>query len=194
MDDRVAAEPGFIDIATRLMEIGGPRLAMHLRAPEATGAELFRMATALVEAGEGTGALVLVNDRVDVAIAAGADGVQLPARGISPGAARRLLGPRALIGASVHSVEEAEAALPGADFLLVGTVFASASHPGREAAGTSLLSELSPLGLPMIAIGGMTPERVPGVVAAGAHGVAALGAVWHAPDPTGAVRDLLELL
>lgn len=194
MDDRVAAEPGFLDVAARLMEIGGPRLAVHLRAPEASGAKLFHWGEALVEAAGGTGALVLVNDRADVALATGADGVQLPGRGLPFEAARRLLGEGALIGGSVHSAEEAAAAQPGADFLLVGTVFASASHPGRAPAGTALLSELAPLGVPMVAIGGMTPARVPGVLAAGAHGVAVLGAVWHAPDPARAVRELLELL
>lgn len=194
MDGRVAAEPGFLHTAERLLEMGGPRLALHLRAREATGAELFRWAAALTEAARGTGALILVNDRVDVALAAGADGVQLPARGLPPAAARRLLGEGPLVGASVHSAGEATDALPGADFLLVGTVFPSASHPGRAAAGTELLSELGPLGKPMIAIGGITPGRVPGALSAGAHGVAVLGAVWHAPDPAAALRTLLELL
>jgi thiamine-phosphate diphosphorylase len=117
-----------------------------------------------------------------------ANGVQLGARSLAVSDARALLGAGARIGRSVHGVEEAVGAeADGADFALLGTIFESASHPGRAAAGPSLVSDaVAGAALPVIAIGGITPERVAAVAAAGAHGVAVLGGVWRAADPAAA--------
>jgi thiamine-phosphate pyrophosphorylase len=136
-------------------------------------------------------AAVFVNGRPDIAAAVGAQGAQLGSGDITPADARRLL-PRGWIGRSVHSREEAALAVSeGADFLVVGNVFETASHPGRDAAGLSLVTEASRLGRPVIAIGGITPERVSEVKAAGAYGVAAIRALWMAPDPAAATLAML---
>lgn len=192
-DDRVASAPWFREAAAAAMAMAGGDLALHLRAPRMSGRSLYEAATALARYAADSGALLLINDRADVARAAGAGGVQLPRRGIAPEAARQILGPEAVIGASVHSAEEARDAA-GADFLLAGTIFRSGSHPDRQAAGTPLIRELLPLGRPVVAIGGITPDRVPEVLAAGASGVAVLAAVWDAGEPAAAVANFLETL
>lgn len=192
-DDRVVAAPAFREIAAAVITAGGGDLALQLRAPGASGRALYEAAAALVPVAAASGALLLVNGRADVARAAGAGGVQLPRRGIPPEAARRVMGAAAVIGASVHSPAEAREA-GGADFLLAGTIFRSGSHPDRPPAGTSLIRELLPIGRPVIAIGGITPDRVPEVLAAGASGVAVLAAVWDAGDPVAAVLHFLETL
>jgi thiamine-phosphate diphosphorylase len=192
-DDEALALPGFLETAVRIMAAGGGDLALHLRAPGASGRGLHQMAANLAPAASRSGALLLINDRVDVARAVAAGGVQLPGCGMPPDAARRVLGPGPVIGASVHSRAQAVDAA-GADFLLVGTIFDSGSHPGHPGAGTSLISDVVRIGLPVVAIGGITHARVPEVMAAGATGVAVLSAVWHAPDAATATRGLLECL
>jgi thiamine-phosphate pyrophosphorylase len=182
-DDAVVARPDFVGVAAEVMEAGGPLLALHLRAPAACGLAVYRWAEALRACS--SGALLLVNDRADVALAAGADGVHLGRRGLSVGDARGLLGPARLIGVSVGSVVEAE---PGADFLLVGNVYPTASHPGRAGIGTSGLAGDPP----RIAIGGVTPERVAELRRAGARGIAAIRGIWDAPRPAKAVRSFLK--
>jgi thiamine-phosphate diphosphorylase len=97
------------------------------------------------------------------------------------------------IGQSVHGLEEAEIAVKeGADFLVVGTIFETPSHPGRSPGGLALVTKVATLGLPVIAIGGMTPDRAKDVRAAGGYGVAAIRALWHAPDPAAATLAMLQ--
>ena len=89
-------------------------------------------------------------------------------------------------------MEEAAAAVDeGADYLVVGTVYPTPSHPG-PASGVGLVTACATLGLPVIAIGGVTPAHVPELVAAGAYGVAAIRALWHAADPARAVTQFLD--
>jgi thiazole tautomerase (transcriptional regulator TenI) len=123
--------------------------------------------------------------------------VQLGRRSIAIEHARRLLRPGTRIGASVHSVGEAfRAADDGADFVLLGTIYASASHPeqaGAEQGGVSRVTEVtSRIRLPVIAIGGITPSRVGEVMAAGAWGAAVLGGVWRAANPVAAVDAYID--
>jgi thiamine monophosphate synthase len=90
-------------------------------------------------------------------------------------------------------VDEAKSAAgEGADFLLAGMTYPSASHPGLEAKGTAFIGTLVPAGAPVIAIGGITPERAVEVHAAGAWGVAAIRSIWEADDPAAAVLAMLE--
>jgi thiamine-phosphate diphosphorylase len=132
-----------------------------------------------------------VNDRVDVALAVGADGVQLGRRGLPAADARRLAGAERLIGVSVHTSSEAdEAREGGADFVLVGNVYATGSHPGRAGIGVRALAAFA--GPARIAIGGVTPERVAELRDAGVQGVAAIRGVWDAPSPARAVRSYLK--
>ena len=92
----------------------------------------------------------------------------------------------------MHSAREAEAAAAeGADYLVVGNVFPTASHPGRPAGGVGLVRDAAGLGLPVIAIGGIDPARAPEVRDAGAYGVAAIAALWWAGDPAAAALALL---
>lgn len=187
--DEVLARPGFARRASAVQEAGGARLAFHLRGPRTGGRTLFELASGLAPAAHGRGAALLVNDRVDVALAAGADGVQLGRRGMLPADARRLVGAGRLLGCSVSPGDEAP---EEADFLLVGSVYATASHPGRAGSGAERLAEMTGTALPVIAIGGITPERVAEVRGAGAAGVAVLRGVWDAPDPAEAVARYLD--
>lgn len=166
-------------------------MALHLRGPSTGGLALFRLAERLLPAARDAASLLLVNDRVDVALAVGAHGAHLPGHGLTAVDARRLGGAGLLLGVSVHP----GAAVPhDADFLLAGTLFPSASHPGRTGAGTAWLAALAAAGTPVIGIGGVAPERVAAVMRSGAWGVAAISGVWQAPDPAAAVNGYLQVI
>ena len=177
------------------MEVHGPGVALHLRGRQLTGRELHSRAVACRRVADVSGSLVMINDRVDVALAAGCGGVQAGARSLPVEDIRRLADGRLLIGGSVHSREEALAVVEnGADFILAGTLYSTPSHPDVAPAGAARVRALAALGMPVIGIGGITATRVSEVVAAGAHGVAVIRAVWDAPNPTAAAAVLLEAL
>lgn len=165
---------------------------VQLRDKEMPGAALLELAEKLrgVIAGR---ALLLINERADVALAAQADGVQLGEAALPTEAVRAIIGDGSVIGRSVHSVSGAgEAAESGADFLLVGTMFASNSHPGEEPSGPGLLSRIASAGVasPMLGIGGITEYNAGQVIAAGASGVAAITSVLAHNDPCAAAQRL----
>ncbi len=137
-------------------------------------------------------ASLFVNDRIDVALASGADGVQLGESSIPVEVARSLVGGDLLIGRSVHAVESAiDASRAGADMLVFGTVFATASHANQRPSGVTPLAELSRHGTaPFLGIGGITAENVGAVVDAGASGAAVIAAITESPDPQEAARSL----
>ena len=164
---------------------------VQLREKDLPGAELYHLAARLREA-VGTRALLLVNERIDVALAAGADGVQLGADGIPCEVARGLL-PDKLIGRSVHdTARAAEAVAQGADLLLVGTMFASRSHPGTPPNGPTLLRKImSMTPAPLIGIGGITASNAAQVIGAGASGVAVISEIVAALDPREAAARLV---
>ncbi len=192
-DDAVLARPDFLAVAQAVLAAGGRDVALHLRGPHMGGRSLLELAEPLARAADRNGALFVVNDRVDVALAAGAGGVQLGRRSMLAADARSLLGDGPLVGVSVGSTAETwDAAEGGADFVVAGSVYATATHPGREGMGTRGLRGIAALGIPTVAIGGITPERVAEVRAAGARGVAAIRAVWEADDPARAVARFLE--
>ncbi len=166
-------------------------LAFHARGRQLSGLEHYELAIRL-SAYPST--RLFVNDRLDIALAAGAAGVQLGAGSLDPEHARRL-NPNWWIGKSVHGVREAEAAqAAGADYLVVGPVFATLTHPERDPLGPGPLAAIVALGLPVIAIGGVTPARVPEVRAAGVYGVAAIRALWDAADAAEAARKMVQEL
>jgi thiamine-phosphate pyrophosphorylase len=140
---------------------------------------LLALAAAVRLAIAGTRTRLVVNERIDVALAAGADGVHLPGSAVTCARARTILADGFLVGRSVHSAAEAIAAegSGGCDYLVFGTVFESESKPaGHRAAGLSALADVcAAVRLPVLAIGGITPARVPAVVKAGAAGIAAIG-------------------
>jgi thiamine-phosphate pyrophosphorylase len=139
---------------------------------------LFELVARCAQALRGTRTRLLVNDRADIAAAAGADGVQLAAQSIDARDVRRVFGPDFLVGVSTHSIDEARAARDGgADFVLFGPVF---DTPSKRAYGPpaglerlrEVASALSPF--PVVAVGGITRENAPRVLDAGARGVAAI--------------------
>ena len=137
---------------------------------------------------------MFVNDRLDVALAVPSAGVQL-GHGSLPVSAARGLNPLWWIGRSVHDLAEAEAArTEGADYLVVGPVFATASHPGRAPLGLATLQRIVAAAgeLPVIAIGGITADRVREVRTSGAYGVAAIRALWDDAEPAEAARRMRE--
>jgi len=167
--------------------------AVQLRAKDMGGKDMLALARALRGVARAAGQWLMVNDRLDVAVAAGADGVHLPSRGVPVADARRLLGPGAMIGASCHSVAEVRRARDGgADFATFGPVF---DTPSKRAwgppVGLDALREAARLGLPLVALGGVDPSNAASTVAAGAAGVAAIRAWLGAADAAGAVRRLL---
>jgi thiamine-phosphate pyrophosphorylase len=170
---------------------GGPAVALHARIRGDSTAKLASLTLRLLALARPPEAAVIVSERTDVAAATGAAGVQLAADDLSPTDARRIL-PEGWIGRSVHTVAEATAAVhENSDFLVVGNIFSTDTHPGRPGAGLDLIRSTAALGVPVIAIGGITQQRVEAVRAAGAYGVAAIRALWLAPDPAAAVLELL---
>ena len=158
--------------------------------------DLLELAVAIKETINGR-ALFMVNERADVAAAAGADGVQLGERAMPLAAARRVVGGECLIGRSVHSPEGAAAAqVEGADFLIVGAMFPTASHPGVAAAGPRLLENISRLSernggsVPLMGIGGITESNAGEVMRAGAAGVAVITSILEASDSGQAAAEL----
>ncbi|HET9985137.1 MAG TPA: thiamine phosphate synthase [Longimicrobiales bacterium] len=194
--DDVLERDDFVTLATALLVAHGPSLALHLRAHGRSGAFLYRIAAVLARVAGDAGALLVVNDRVDVALSAGAGGVQLGARSLPVAATRALVGAGVALGYSAHAAEEAEAAArAGADWVLAGTIYPTASHPGRAGAGPGRVREIAGrVAVPVVAIGGITADRIAEVVAAGARGVAVVGAVWRAPEPRDAAAGLLAAL
>ncbi|TVR55837.1 MAG: thiamine phosphate synthase [Gemmatimonadales bacterium] len=189
-------------------------VAFHLRGPGLSGRALWELGRRLAEPLQARGLRFLVNDRADVARALGADGVHLAERSLSALWLREWLGADALLGRSIHdphSARRAGAVAPGPDgrkerasldYLMVGTLWATASHPGRPGAGIERLlgvrSAIQAAGvdsvLPLIGIGGVTPERVAEVLDGGGYGVAVKGGVWEASDPAAAVVRFRERL
>ena len=139
-------------------------------------------------------ALLFINDRVDVALACGADGVQLGEEAMPVRAARQVSADRLLVGRSVHGVEGAMAAeAEGADLLLVGMVFSTRSHPGIVPAGVDLLTSVrNSVRIPFLAIGGVKAGNVASVVEAGASGAAVISAIAGSDDPAEASRLILR--
>ena len=193
--DDVLAADGFIPLAMALLEAGARDLALHLRGHGTPAALLYDRAAALSRVAARSGSTLFVNDRVDVALALDRVGVVLGKRSLPVSVVRRLAGNRC-IGYSAHEAAEAKAAVDeGADFVLLGTIYATASHPARPGAGPDLVrATAATTNAPVIAIGGITPERVAEVVAARAHGVAVLGGVFRSGDPRSAVLNYLDVL
>jgi thiamine-phosphate diphosphorylase len=172
------------------------RAGVHLvqvRERDLDGGPMTRLTEQCVDAVRGTRARVLVNDRVDVALAAGAHGVHLRADSMDAARVRRMAPPAFLIGRSVHSAGEAVevGGRGGLDYLIFGAVFETMSKPGREAAGLDELAKVSAAtALPVLAVGGISPPRAAGVARAGAAGIAAIG--MFADCPVGSLRDIVE--
>ena len=189
-DERIARRPDLDLIAAALAKGGGSDLAFHARGRELTGLEHYSLSVQLSI----LPSFLFVNGRLDVALAVPTAGVQL-GHGSLPVSAARALNPVWWIGRSVHDLGEAEAArTEGADYLVVGPVFATASHPGHAPLGLERLQAIASAvdGLPVIAIGGITADGVREVKKSGAYGVAAIRALWDDAEPAEAARRMRE--
>ncbi len=171
--------------------------AVQIREKDLSPRELYALCEEARDALRPLGVKVLVNDRADIACAAGLDGVHLTTTSLSATAARRCLGDGALIGVSTHTLAEARfAEASGADFLTFGPVYHTASKvPYGPPVGLDALREVcAAVSLPVFALGGVTPERVPECLTAGAHGVAAISALLDVPSGADAVNAFKEQL
>lgn len=196
-DDEVLHAKEFPDRARAALQAGGAEVALHLRGAHASGERLLALADALLPAAREAGALLLVNDRVDVALCAGAHGVHLGGRSLPVAVARGLVPAGALVGLSVHGAApltelRRQGTLP--DFVVVGTIHPTPSHPERTGAGVERIQEVVAAAgaLPVVAIGGITAARMGEVMTAGAAGAAVIRAAWSSGDPGAAVGALLE--
>lgn len=175
----------------RLALAGGADVIQFREKRPWTTRELMTAAAEAMTACETAGALLIVDDRVDVAAALGATAVHLGRNDLPTTVARELLGPKAVIGGTANSLEEAlEVASRPVDYLGVGPVFGTASKAQpAPTMGLELLGQIaSSCAQPVIAIGSITPDRVSDVLATGAHGVAVLSGVVCRPDPRAAAR------
>jgi len=176
--------------------LGGGATAIQYRNKTASPGLRLDQALALRELCTAGGAMLIVNDDVELASAVDADGVHLGRDDATVAAARERLGPRALIGASCYdSLVRAEAAVAaGADYVAFGSFFASAVKPDSVHADTSLLSVAKMRwNVSVVAIGGITAANAGSLLAAGADSVAVLSAVFGAPDVKAAAREIASL-
>lgn len=167
---------------------------IQLREKNLEDRALLQLARRCAHVCRARGALFIVNDRVDVALACEADGVHVGQDDLPVSEVRRLIGPQSLIGLSTHSPEQIDdAQRSGADYFAVGPVHATPTKPGRPAAGLTLVEyAVASARLPFFAIGGLEPSNVGEVFAAGATRISVLRCVTRSPQPDQAVRTLLE--
>ncbi len=187
-------EAAFARLIESLVEAGVS--VLQLRDKHLTDRELLARARRLRKLTEGTDTLFVMNDRPDLAVLSGADGVHVGQEELTVKDVRRILGPRGLVGVSTHSLEQAEAAvLDGADYIGVGPTFPSGTKQFAELKGPELLRAVSAeIRLPAFAIGGITPENLDQVLAAGFKRIAVSGAVTGAADPGAAAKELMARL
>ncbi len=175
---------------------GGARI-VQLRAKDVAPREVLVAARAIREASKRSGALFIVNDRVDIALIAGADGVHLGQDDLPVEEARRLLGPGRIIGLSTHGVKEAlEAETLGADYISLGPIFPTRTKKDAQAPrGLPLLSEVrAAVRLPIVAIGGITRENMMDVFKAGADSAAIISGILTERDIRSTVASIVSMI
>ena len=204
ISDRSLANLSNVEIARQLLD-GGARL-IQLRDKEATAKELFDAAREILPLTRAVGGRLIINDRVDVALTAEADGVHLGQEDLTVEEAREILGPDRIIGISTHNRSQFEAALrTSADYIAVGPVFATTSKENPDpVVGLEMLREVRALtDRPIVAIGGIDHSKAAEVLAAGADCVAVISALYPwpeildlnaRPDIISSVRRLLEMV
>jgi thiamine-phosphate pyrophosphorylase len=170
---------------------------VQLREKDAEAGDLLRWSRAFRAAADLHDALFVINDRPDIAVAAGADGVHVGQNDLPPGMVRTLVGPDVIVGLSTHTRDEYETAPPDADYLCAGPVHATPTKPGRPATGLELVSHAASRQhdgserRPWFAIGGIDPTTLPDIVAAGAARIVVVRAITGDPDPASAARGLV---
>lgn len=183
-------EPDTACLRARVAAVIGEASLLQYRNKAASRALRLAQARVLLPLCRQAGVPLLVNDDIDVAAEAGADGVHLGEHDGALALARQALGEAAIIGASCYNdLERAQlAAASGADYIAFGAFHASATKPGARRAEPALLRAAASLGLPRVAIGGITPDNGPALVQAGADLLAVVSGVFDAPDPAAAAR------
>ena len=176
-----------------VMDIHPYVTAIHLREKQKTARELFQAVELLTKTNLSL-SKIIINDRVDVALVTKAGGVQLAFHSLDASIVKGNF-PQLKVGSSIHSyVEGQKAKEKGADYMLFGHVFPSQSKPGMTPKGLEELSRITQLEVPVIAIGGITPENTGRVLDAGAKGIAVMSGVLEARDPLLAVKAYLNVL
>ena len=183
------------DLPTLLEAVlaGGGRL-VQLREKTMPLVELLPLARQLGRRCREAGALFVVNDRADLALAADASGLHVGQDDLPALEARRLLRPGMILGVSTHDEAQARRAVAdGADYVAIGSIFPTATKAGFQLVGPDLIRRVRPVvPVPLVGIGGITADNAPTVLAAGADGVAVISAICAAPDPEAATHRLLE--
>jgi thiamine-phosphate pyrophosphorylase len=188
--ERLSGGKSSLEVLDGLIQ-GGSRI-VQLREKELPDGELYRLAEKFRELTEKAGMLLIINDRVDIALAVGADGVHLGQEDFPVRAARRIA-PDLLIGASSHNLEEALGAQEeGADYVNIGPIFPTGTKQGIEYfLGPSAIGSIAPrLKIPFTVMGGIKDSNIREVLSAGARRIAVVTAVTQAPDIAEAVRHL----
>ena len=180
--------PGLLDAVLA----GGCRL-VQLREKTMPLDELLPLARRLARRCREAGALLIVNDRTDLALAAGADGLHVGQDDLPARQARGLLRPNMILGVSTHDPEQARRAVAdGADYVAVGSIFPTTTKAGFQLVGPELIRRVRPeVPVPLVAIGGITADNAAAVLGAGADAVAVISALCAAPDPEAATRAFL---
>jgi thiamine-phosphate pyrophosphorylase len=183
-----------VDLAAAFVA-GGARF-LQVRGKQLASGEFLQVSRAIAAIVHERGGIVIVNDRADIARLAGADGVHLGQQDLSPSAARRILGPDALIGCSTHTAAQIEeAAHQPIGYLAIGPVFGTRTkRTGYEPVGVSMVRQAAQTRLPVVAIGGITLESAPSVIEAGASAVAIISDLLASNDPAGRVREYTSRL
>jgi thiamine-phosphate pyrophosphorylase len=194
LDRAVAGSRDLEEILAAVID-GGARM-VQLREKAWPSGRLLPLAKRLRERTRAAGVTFIVNDRVDLALAVGADGVHVGQEDLPATIARALVGPDMLVGVSTHSVGQARVAQEdGADYVAVGSMYPTATKPDFELVGPDLVRNVRPhVRVPLVGIGGVTPDNAGDVIRAGADGVAVISAVCAADDPAAATRRFLAAI
>jgi thiamine-phosphate pyrophosphorylase len=182
-------EPDFLRAA-----LDGGVDVLQLRDKAASDDQLLEAAAVFRACCDEAGALFVLNDRPDLAVAAEADGVHVGQDDLGVADAREIVGPQRIVGQSTHSVEQIDAA-SGVDYIAVGPVHATPTKPGRPAVGLEPIRHAAAhAGVPWFAIGGLDAGNVGDVIEAGARRIVVVRAIADSPDPGDAARELLQAL
>ena len=186
------SDAALLELVDVVLAAGAP--CIQLRSKDRDDASLHRLAVEVVTRCRAAGAVCIVNDRADVAVAVGADGVHVGAADLPVAAVRRVVGEELLVGATTRDAEQAARAVgDGADYLGVGPVFRSGTkrHLPDPIGPEGLAAVVAATEVPVLGIAGVTADRIDEVMATGAHGVAVTRGVTAATDPAAAVAQLL---
>ena len=196
LDVRLCRDRGLDPLAVLDAFLAGGATLIQLRDKSSPTATLLTRADAVVARAHAAGARIVINDRADIARLSGADGVHVGQDDLSVADVRAIVGADAIVGSSTHDEAQVEAAAAtSATYLAVGPTYATATKDtGYSARGLELIALAAATAKPVVAIGGITLERAPEAIAAGAASVAVISDLLAAPDPAARVRSFLAIL